>query len=85
MRAPLPQNELRLAGDPGETLKRKSSCSEQLPETASFRGQPQVYLRTRPDFHTGSLFFAHARADHAPVRNTVLNLDCVREQDYFGD
>jgi hypothetical protein len=37
--APLcPNHEPRLAGDPGKNLKRLSSCSEQIPETAFYAG-----------------------------------------------
>jgi hypothetical protein len=54
-----------------------SSCSEQLPETASFL---RVTADLRPhvcgDF-LSEIFLSMPGSDHAPSRNTVLNLDCA--------
>jgi hypothetical protein len=62
-----------------------SSCSEQLPETATIlRVTASLCPHMRGDPFRG-IFFRVSEQDPAPSRNAVLNLDCAGEKDSLGD
>jgi len=62
-----------------------SSSSEHPPEAASFFAGDRRSISARAVISTQEIFSRAPGTGHAPVRNTVLNLDCAGEQDYFGD
>jgi hypothetical protein len=61
-----------------------SSSSEHPPEAASFL-RVTAGLSPRAPCFTRGKYFLRPEPDPAPLRNPVLNLHCVEEQDHFGD